>query len=181
MTRASVASCAALMLAGLLATSVPALAQNSRSAQLAADLARELEARKLDSMAASLGGDEWVGVLHLSGSELLVVKGTYAGPVPMADLVGRKAYREAYININSASDPATKLLVSDFGANGLRPRRENGAPADRADVGGKSYAFDGDWGRARLSEAEYSEAFRTADDQYVRMLQALLVETRKGS
>jgi len=158
----------------------PALAQDSRTAALATELARLLDSRKLDSIAAPLG-DQWVGALHLAGSQLLVVSGKYSGSVRMDALIGQKAYRELYINLNSASDPASKVLISDLGANGLRLKRENSEPADRVDLGGKSYTFDGNWAKARISEEEYAKAFRTADDQYAQMLQALLAEARKGS
>jgi hypothetical protein len=49
------------------------------------------------------------------------------------------------------------------------------------DVGGKSYAFDGDWGRAKLSRDEYTKAFQSTDAQYTRMLEALVAELKKTS
>ncbi len=180
MTRTTWAWCVVVAVTWSMASSV-AVAQDSMSSALATDLVRQLDARKLDSAAARLGPDEWVGALYLSGSQLLVVRGVYSGPVRLDGLVSQKAFRELYINLNSASDPASKVLISDLGANGLRARRGTGEPADRADLGGKTYAFDGDWARARITEVEYTAAFRMADEQYAQMLRALLAELQKGS
>ena len=48
----------------------------------------------------------------------------------------------------------------DLGANGLRFKREKNE-LDTADVSGKSVVFDGDWGKAKISEAEYRKTFES--------------------
>jgi hypothetical protein len=45
----------------------------------------------------------------------------------------------------------------------------------------KNLAFDGDWKKAKLSEDEYMKGFQQADDEYAKMLQALLAELKKTS
>ena len=88
-------------------------------------------------------------------------------------------YRDVYIDLNSASIPDSKILVSDLGADGLRARRGNNEPFDTVDIGGKSYAFDGDWGKAGMSEQEYTEAFEMSDAEYTRMLEALVAQAKQ--
>jgi hypothetical protein len=158
----------------------PALAQDSRSSQLALELAKMLDTMKLDAVAAKIEGDQYVGALYFPGSQLLVVRARYIVPERMdAALQGGK-YRDVYIDLNSASIKDTKLLVADLGANGLQLGRRN-QPYDTVDVGGKSIAFDGDWGKAKISEAEYTKAFETNDAEYQRMLQALVAQLKKPS
>lgn len=159
-----------------------AAAQESKSAALASELAKLLDARKLDSIAAKGGAaDQFVGALYFPGSQLLVVSARYSVPQRMDAQLVQKAYRDVYIDLNSASIPDSKIFISDLGANGLQARREDNQPFDTVDMGGKSYAFDGDWGRAKISQDEYTKAFQTTDQEYTRMLEALVAELKKIS
>jgi hypothetical protein len=159
-----------------------ALAQQSKSATLAQELAKLLDARKLDSIATrGAAAGEYIGALYFPGSQLLVVGAKYEGVQRMDLLLGARQYRDIYIDLNSASVPTSKIFVSDLGADGLRFDREGSQPWDTVDIGGKSYAFDGDWGRAKLSRDEYTKAYQTTDDQYTRMLEALVAELKKTS
>jgi hypothetical protein len=172
---------AAFVLAALVLVPAVARAQESKSAAPAAELARLLDEKRLDSIAAQQGPEQYVGALYISGSQLLVVGGKYSAPARMDDLLSKKEYREVYLDLSSASDQKTRLFVMDLGANGLRPRREPDQPYDTADVAGTSHTFDGDWGRANISEDEYRKAFMAADEQYVAMLQALIAQLKKSS
>ena len=163
----------------LLATPAFAAAQESRSSQLATELATLLDAMELDSIAANVEGDEYAGALYFTGSQLLVVKARYSVPERMDVQLAERNYREVYIDLNSASIPDSKILVSDLGADGLRARRGNNEPFDTVDIGGKSYAFDGDWGKAGISEQEYTEAFEMSDAEYTRMLEALVAQAKQ--
>jgi hypothetical protein len=96
-------------------------------------------------------------------------------------LFGAKQYRDIYIDLNSASVQSSKVFVSDLGADGLRFDRDGSNPWDTVDVNGKSYAFDGDWGRAKISRDEYTKAYQTTDEQYTKMLEALVAELKKTS
>ena len=177
-TRLCVSAALALLLAPALA-----FAQDSpsRSSQLAVELAKLLDTLKLDAVAAKIEGDQYVGALYFPGSQLLVVGAKYSSPERMNLLLGARQYRDAYIDLNSASVPQTKVFVSDLGANGLRFDREGNQPWDTVDMAGKSYAFDGDWGKAKLSRDEYTKAYQTTDDQYTKMLEALVAELKKPS
>jgi hypothetical protein len=162
-------------------TSSPASAQESKSSGAAVELARLLDQMKLDSVAASQQDGHFVSALYLPGSQLLVVRGRFASADRATILIERKMYRDVYTDLNSASEAATKVFVSDLGANGLKFRRENNQPFDTADLAGKTYSFDGNWGKAKLSRDDYTKAYQTADEQYSQMLQALIAELKKTS
>lgn len=173
-----------LLAASVVLLSVPlyvstAFAQESKSSQLAGEVAKLLDAGKLGAIAAKLGPDEYVGALYFSGSQLLVVKARYIVPERMDVQLASKNYRDVYIDLNSASVAGSKTLVADFGVNGLQPRRRDKLAADTVDLAGRSYAFDGEWGKAKLSEQEYLKIFQTSDAEYVRMLEALAAELKK--
>jgi len=171
------------LVAAALLLLAPALAeaQESKSSPLVTELVMLLDAMKLDSIAAKIQGDQYVGALYFAGSQLLVVEARYSVPQRMDAQLAGKSYRDVYIDLNSASIPDSKVLVSDLGANGLRARRESNQPYDTVDMGGKSYAFDGDWNRAKISEQEYTKAFQSSDAAYARMLEALVAQLKKSS
>jgi hypothetical protein len=164
----------------LLTAPALAFAQESRSSQAAIELVKMLDALKLDAVAAKIEGDQYVGALYFPGSQLLVVKARYIVPERMDAQLQGKNYRDVYIDLNSASIKDTKILIADLGANGLQLGRRN-QPYDTVDTGGKSLAFDGDWGKAKISRDEYTKVYQTTDDQYTKMLQALVAELKKPS
>jgi hypothetical protein len=164
----------------LLAAPMLASAQESRSSQLAIELTKLLDTLKLDAIAAKIEGDQYVGALYFPGSQLLVVKARYIVPERMDAALETKSYRDVYIDLNSASIKDTKVLVADLGANGLQLGRRN-QPYDTVDAGGKSYSFDGDWGKAKISEQEYTKAYQTNEAEYTRMLEALVAQLKKTS
>jgi hypothetical protein len=160
-----------------------ALAQETKSPALAKQLAAALDAAKLDSVAAKDPDqpDRYVAALYFPGSQLLVVSARYAAPVLLNDKLAKKDYREIYIDLHSASIAATKVFIEDPGADGLKAKRTEGQPFDTYEGGGKRTAFDGDWKGQKLSEEEYLKAFSAADEQYSRMLTALISALRKIS
>jgi hypothetical protein len=172
-----------LMLCGLLLAPRPSFAQESKSAPLAAELCKLLDAQKLDSIAARQVGDQYVGALYFSGAQLLVVKGKFPSASRMDDLLTRKEFKEVYADLSGASDQQSRQFVMDLGANGLRfKRQENNQPFDTADVGSKSYKFDGEWGgKAKITEEEYRKLFAQIDEEYAQMLQALIAQLKKPS
>lgn len=168
-------------LAVLVAIPSAAAAQESKSAALAGELSRLLDAQKLGSVAAKNGDGEYVGALYFPGAQLLVVGAKYSTPARIDYLLGQKAYNEIYADLSSASEQQGKIFVMDLGANGLQFRRQDNQPFDTADVGGRSVNFDGDWGRARISEAEYRKTYEATDAEYAQMLQALIAALKKTS
>jgi hypothetical protein len=156
-------------------------AQDSKSAVIATELTRLLDQMKLDSVAArhTVAG-QYVSAMYIAGSQLLVVSAKYSNPSRMDYLLGQKAYSEMYQDLNSASEQQSKVFVMDLGANGLRFKRLNNE-LDTADVSGKSVVFDGDWGKAKISEAEYRKTFEATDSEYAQMLEALVAALKKPS
>ena len=177
--RAVVSVAAALLL--LLAPSI-AGAQDSKSAALAAELVRLLDQMKLDSFAAKVAApDQFAAILYFPGSQLLVVGAKYYVPERMDYSIGEKKYRDVYIDLNSAAIPKTKIFISDLGANGLQAKKKGNQPNDTVDVDGKTRVFDGDWKKAKISEAEYMKAYDDTEAEYVKMLEALVAQIKKSS
>jgi hypothetical protein len=162
------------------ALSATASAQESKSAALAKQLAAALDAGKLDSIATKdpSAPDVFVAALYFPGVQLLVVSAKYTAPMLLTDKLGKKEYRDVYIDLNSASVPESKVFITDIGADGLKA--EN-SPYDTYEAGGKPIAFDGDWKKLKMSKEEYQKAFSTADERYSQMLTALLAQIKKTS
>ena len=170
----------ALAAALVLAPAV-AMAQDSKSASPVTELVKMLDSMKLDSFAVKgLAANEYVGALYFPGTQLLVVSAKFDTPYRADSLIGMKNYRDLYIELNSASVPNSKVFVSDLSANGLRAKKD-GNLYDTADVAGKTYNFDGDWKKAKITEGDYSKAYSTTDEQYMQMIQALLAGLKKSS
>jgi hypothetical protein len=178
----TVRSVAIFILCGLLLSPHPSLAQESKSAPLAAELCKLLDAQKLDSIAARQSGDQYVGALYFAGAQLLVVRGKFPSFSRMDDLLSKKEFREVYMDLSGASDQQTRSFVMDLGANGLRFKREDNQPFDTVDVGSRSYKFDGEWGgKAKITEEEYRKTYAQIDEEYAQMLQTLIAQLKKPS
>jgi hypothetical protein len=158
-----------------------ASAQDSKSSPPVIELVKLLDTMKLDSFAVKGSSpNEYVGALYFPGSQLLVVTAKFDTPWRADSLLEQKNYRDLYIELNSASLPQSKMFVSDLGANGLRFKKD-GNTYDTADVGGKTYNFDGDWKKAKITEDDYSKTYSTSDQQYTQMIQMLLAGLKKPS
>ncbi len=162
---------------------VAAAAQDSKSAPLAKQLAAALDAGKLDSIAAHdpSAPDVFVAALYFPGMQLLVVSGKYAVPQLLNDRVGKKEYRDVYLDLNGASVAETKVFIEDPGADGLKAKRDDNQPFDQCEQGGKRTMFTGDWKAQKMSEQDYMKAFSAADERYTQILTALLAQVKKTS
>lgn len=157
-------------------------AQDSKSATLASELARLMDEAKMDAIAARLGAeDQYVGAMYYKGTQLLVVSAKFPNPPRMNYLLTEKNYKDMYYDLSSATDPKTRIFIMDLGANGLRFKREDNQPFDTVDTNGRSVAFDGEWGRAKISEEDYRKTFSATDEQYAQMLQSLIAQLKKPS
>ena len=134
------AVCTLLLAAG-------ASAQESKSAPLAKQLTAALDAAKMDSIAAADPdkAGTFVAALYFPNSQLLVVSAEYTAPQLLTDRLQKKEFRDVYIDLNSASVPASKVFIEDLAADGLKPKRDENQPFDTYEVAGKRTAFDGDW------------------------------------
>ena len=170
-----------IVLAATLFLAPHASAQDSKSATSVTELIKTLDSMKLDSFAAKGSTpNEYVGALYFPGTQLLVVSAKFDSPYRADSLLNMKNYRDLYIELNSASQPNSKVFVSDLSADGLHPKKD-GNVYDTADVGGKTFNFDGDWKKAKISEDDYTKAFSTTDEQYAQMIQLLLAGLKKSS
>jgi hypothetical protein len=178
--RFSAAFVAALIV--LSSFNAPLFAQDSKSAALAKELASLLDAKKLDSIAAraATGSDQYVAALYFPG-QLLVVSARYSAPPVLNEKIARSEFKDVYIDLNAASIPDSKILITDLGADGLRPKREANMPFDTQDWNGKGIRFDGNWREDKMSEQDYMKAYGAADEAYLAALQALVAELKKQS
>ena len=160
----------------------PVAAQESKSAALAKELVDLLQQRKLDSVAARhpAAPDQFVGALYFPG-QLLVVTARTIAPALLNEKLIRREFRDIYIDLNSASIPESRVMISDGGADGLKPDREPNQPFDTLDTAGKSIRFDGNWREDRMSEKDYLAAFAQAEETYIAALNALISELKKTS
>jgi hypothetical protein len=179
--RSFLASASVLVVVLFASALVPvASAQESRSASLAKELTTLLQEKKLDSIAARApsGADQFVAALFFPG-QLLVVSARYSAPPVLMERIARSEYRDVYIDLNSAAVPESRILITDLGADGLRPRREANQPFDIQDVNGKGIQFDGNWREDKMSEEEYMKAFAQADQNYTAALEVLIGALKK--
>jgi hypothetical protein len=173
-----------LVLSAALTTvfTVGAAAQEPKSAAPAKELAQLLAAKKLDSIAARMpdNREEFIGALAFPG-QLMVVWAKTTAPAVVNEKLINKAYKEVYIDLNSASVVESRHFVTDLGPDGLRhkPVQKQG-PSDSHDLGAKSMRFDGSWREDKMSEADYMKAHAEADAAYAKAVQALIEEIKKA-
>jgi len=174
-------SCLALGLL-LVGIGTAAFAQDAKSAALAKELTKLMDAKKLTTLAArdAAEPEAYVAVMYFSGSQMLVVGAKYAPAELMNAKLLRREYQDAYIDLNSAGKPGTKVFIEDGAADGLKPDHEQNRAADSIEQGGKTTKFDFDWKKEqKISDADYQKMLDDADKLYSRLLTALIVEARK--
>jgi hypothetical protein len=157
--------------------------QDAKSVAAAKQLTEALDQMKLDAIAAPDPADPetFVAALYFQGAQLLVVSAKYSAPTLLVDKIGKKDYRDVYIDLNSASVQGSKVFIMDQGANGLVAKPDDDEPADSWEQGNKAIAFDGDWKKQKISEDDYMKRFTSADDRYVQILNALAAAAKKNS
>jgi hypothetical protein len=112
---------------------------------------------------------------------LLVIGAKYAAPALLNEKILRGNYRDVYIDLNAATDPATKVVIEDLYADGLRSRRKGQQPPDAITKGTEEqFPFDGQWRKRKVSEDEYLRTFSDAETQYSRMLELLIAELKRA-
>jgi hypothetical protein len=171
-----VRGCAAVLVAALTCVPLAAAPQDGKSSELAKQLTQMLDAKKMDSIAAadSQNLGTYVAALYIPGSQLLVVSAKYPAPPLLNEKIGNKQYRDVYIDLNSASPPETKMFVIDMNADGLLARPPEGQGADSYTMGDKASTFDGEWKKAKISEADYTKSYADADGAYAHALELLI-------
>lgn len=167
---------AALILAALPWTAV---AQTSKSAAIAKELVQVMESKKLDSIAAKTQGEGlYAAALYFPNVQLLVISGRYSAPQLMEPRLAGKQYRDTYMELSGTVTPDTKIFVQDMGEPGLSAKKQENM-YDTWTRAGKIVMFDGENEKQKMSDAEYAKAFTDADEEYARILSALLAEAKK--
>jgi len=158
---------------------IPGYAQDAQSAAGAKELAQLMEKGQVDSIAAPLPGSEdaFVAAMFIPG-ELMVVSAKYSAPLLLREKIMKKEYREVYVDLNSAATPKTRVFIEDLNADGLVARPDEDFGFDTFETSAGRMAFDGEWKKQKLSEDEYRRKFADADEQYARMLRALLSQLK---
>ena len=176
-------ACVSLIAMLVVSLAGPALAQESKSATLAKQLTAALDAGKLDCIAAKDPSlpDVFMAALYFSGAQLLVISGKYSVPQLLTDRLGKKEYRDVYMDLNGASAADTKVFIQDPGADGLRAKRDENQAFDIVEIAGKQTMFNSDWKAQKLSEQDYMKVFGDADERYAKILTALLAQVKKTS
>ncbi len=173
--------CSYVAIIGLMVVALPstAAAQVSKSAAVAKELVQVMDAKKLDSIAAKAPGDgHFAAALYFPNVQLLVIAGHYSAPQLMEPRLAGKQYRDTYMELSGTVTADTKVFVQDMGEPGLSSRKQENM-YDTWTRAGKIVMFDGDNEKQKLSDAEYAKAFAAADEEYARILGALLAEAKK--
>jgi hypothetical protein len=147
---------------------------------VAKELIQLMDARKLDSIAAKIAAPEgtYAAALYFPKVQLLVISGHYSAPQLMEPRLAGKQYRDTYMELSGTVTPDTKVFVQDMGEPGLSARKQD-SMYDTWTRAGKVIMFDGDPDKQKLSDADYQKAFAAADDEYAKILGALLAEAKK--
>jgi hypothetical protein len=174
-----------MVLAGLGAfTAAPEAAEEvkaSKSATQAAALTKQLEQAKLQYIATKDPNDpgRFVAAMHLPGAQLMLVSAKYSSPALLNEKVLLGKFQDAYMDLNSASDIGSRVIVEDLRADGFRLQKNKDTVRDSYESGGKRVVFDFDWRKQKLTQEEYFSTLEQADAQYARMLELLIAELQK--
>jgi hypothetical protein len=173
----------AVLFAAVLAFPASAPAQESKSAEFAKQLTQLLDEKKMDAIAAADAQTpgSYAAALYFPGTQLLVVSAKYAAPQLLNDKLTKKDYRDIYVDLSSAFVAGSKVFVMDTFADGLVARPKGDNPADSVERAAGTALFDGDYKKAKMSEADYTKAFDEADAAYVRILQLLIGKMKSGT
>jgi hypothetical protein len=92
----------------------------------------------------------------------------------LTDLLARKDYRGVYTELASGSVQSSRLLVMDTYADGLVAKPSGTNAPDSVENGTAHATFDGEWKKAKITEADYLKTFSDLDAAYARVLQGLI-------
>ena len=167
------------------ALAAPAAAEDakpSKSSVQAAALAKQLAQAKLQYIATKDPTDpgRFVAAMHLPGAQLMIVSARYGAPALLNEKVLLGKFQDAYIDLNSASEAATRIIVEDLRADGFAMAKSKDMMRDSFEANGKRVVFDFDWRKQKLTQAEYFSTLEAADTQYARMLELLIAEAQKS-
>jgi hypothetical protein len=153
----------------------------SKSGPLATALSKELESRKLQYIAAPDPTEpgRYVAAMHMPGVQISVISAKYAAPELIREKLLTSKYQDIYVDLSSASDRASRILIDDLKGDGILRAKPRNPPFDFYETGGRKVTFDFDWRKQKLTQEEYAKALETADELYARILGLLAEEAKK--
>jgi hypothetical protein len=179
-----VAGLVAFLAAGVPGAAAAAAADEaSKSAMAAKELTTQLDHAKLQYVAVRDPEDptRFVAAMYLPGLQLITVSGKYSVPVLLNEKLLGKKYQDVYLDLSSASDRDSRVVVEDLRADGLPVEKIKGTTtADVYEKGADKLVFDFDWKKQKMSEKDFLDKVAAADAQYTRLLTLLLAEAKKG-
>jgi hypothetical protein len=153
----------------------------SKSGPLALALSKDLEARKLQYIAAPDPGEEgrYVAAMHMAGVQISVISAKYAAPALIREKLLSNKYQDIYVDLSSASERSSRILIDDLKGDGILRTKPKNPPFDFYETAGKKVIFDSDWRKQKLTQDEYTKALESADELYARLLGLLAEEAKK--
>ena len=166
---------AMLMVLGLavqMAAPAPPL-DTPKSADAAKRLVSALAARQLDAIAVEDPQEpgRFLAALVFPEVQLLVVSGRHKSADYVKLQVTKRQFRDVYAVLQE-SDPAGRQFFHDMGCDGVNRAGESGDVYYEGKD--QKVLFDGKWQEQGLTEQEYATRWKKADEQYTRVLTALL-------
>jgi hypothetical protein len=122
--------------------------------------------------------NRFVAAMLLPDLQLMLVSAAYKAPVLLRERVLTRKYQDAYQDLQAASIAEGKLVIEDLLANGLAVKPAKNQAPDAATIAGRTITFDGQWRRAKVSEADYTTAYATAEQEYTRLLGLLIAQAK---
>jgi len=125
------------------ALAAPAAAEDakpSKSSVQAAALAKQLALVKLQYIATKDPTDpgRFVAAMHLPGAQLMLVSARYSAPALLNEKVLLGKFQDAYIDLNSASEAGTRVIVEDLRADGFAMTKTKDTVRDSFQANGKT-------------------------------------------
>jgi hypothetical protein len=115
----------------------------------------------------------------MQGAQLLVVSAKYAAPPLLTAKLKTKEYRDIYMDLSAASVAGSKIFIIDSDCNGLAPKPAGDDGADSWEAGPLQVIFNGEWGKAKMTEEAYGKLFSDADERYARILALLTAQAKQ--
>ena len=161
-------------------------AKPSKSSASAAALAKQLDNAKSQPAGpryiAAKDPNEpgrFVAAMLIPGASMMLVSAKYPSPALLNEKLLLGKFQDAYADLNSASEVASRIMFEDMRADGFPLAKSKDLASDSYEAGGKRVVFDFDWKKQNLKQADYFSTLEQADAQYARLLDLLLAEAQK--
>ncbi len=152
---------------------IAAGAAQASSTDLAAELVRLMNERKLTAVSAADPAESgrFVAAM-LAGPQLLVIRARYPSPAVLRERVLKSEHQEVYADLHTSGDRQGRVFIIDSGADGLKLAQNS------SDVGWRNAEtqaiFNLDWKGQKLKEADYRKTYQNDETSYVEMLTTLI-------